>query len=237
MVQYQSNFDSFTFELSENYHREKNTAKATLDKDKSIKGVSKAVKEFYKRLDKQIAKNITEHDIKLDCQKGCSHCCKLRVEIFGYEAVAIAKYIQDTFSDEDKEVCISKLNEASIKAKGLQPETHFVPCAFLKDNSCSIYEMRPAMCRKFSSLSLAACLNNGGGLESHGLKQMSMAAIQGFVEGTRQAGLKPSLYELNQTLFVALSNRTASKDWLKGINVFPMLPPISQSIYHDQNKR
>jgi Fe-S-cluster containining protein len=65
------------------------------------------------------------------CKKGCSHCCYTKVEISAIEAEYIEKSL-------------------GIK-QNLHPiaSTYFgTPCPFLKDNSCSIYEYRPFVCRK-----------------------------------------------------------------------------------------
>lgn len=218
--------DSYMNELAENYQRELNIAKTSFAKDKSQKSIYKGVKDFYKRLDKQMARTIEKYNIGLACKKGCSHCCALRVEVFGYEVIALAKHIQESFSEHEIAAITDQLREASAKAKGLKPEDHFVPCALLKEGACSAYEMRPAMCRKFSSLSLEACLDNVQALENRGLKETTMAAFQGFVEGARHSGLKKTLYELNQALYIAITEASAGKRWISGTEVFPPIPPM-----------
>lgn len=207
-------------ELQENYQRELHISKKSFAADKSDKSIYKTVKEFYKRLDKQISRNIEEHNIRLICSKGCSHCCTLRVEVFGYEVIAIARHIRETFSAEELAEVTGKLAEASNNAKGLRMEEHFVPCALLKDGTCSIYEMRPAMCRKFSSLSLESCLDNCQAAENKGLKESTMASFHGFAEGARHSGLKKTLYEFNEALNVAVTEPLVWKRWIAGSEVF-----------------
>ena len=65
------------------------------------------------------------------CKKGCSHCCYIKVEISAIEAEYIEKSL-------------------GIKQNPHPIETNCfgTPCPFLKDNSCSIYELRPFVCRK-----------------------------------------------------------------------------------------
>jgi Fe-S-cluster containining protein len=216
----------FIEELQENHQRELHISKRTFTEGKSDKSIHKAVKAFYKRLDRQIAGNIEKHDIPLVCSKGCSHCCTLRVELFGYEVIAIANHIRDSFSTAEFAEVTKKLAEASESAKGLRMEEHFVPCALLKDGICSIYEMRPAMCRKFSSLSLESCLDNCQAAENRGLKESTMAAYHGFAEGARQGGLRKTLYELNQALNVAVNKPLVWKRWINGSEVFVPIPLI-----------
>lgn len=73
------------------------------------------------------------------CEKGCTACCKMNVEISQIEANLIAE-------------------KTGIPAKQLPKsqshnENEFigVPCVFLKDGACSIYEIRPFVCRNHVS--------------------------------------------------------------------------------------
>lgn len=69
------------------------------------------------------------------CGKGCSDCCKMNVSISVIEAERIAAY--------------SGRRMASLS----RPQRHAledfngVPCPFLKDSACSVYEHRPFACR------------------------------------------------------------------------------------------
>lgn len=219
--------DQYQQELAENFQRELHIAKKIFQKEKTPKSIFNGVRECYRRLDRQISSNIVKHSIKTECKAGCSHCCSTRVEVFGYEIVAISKYINDTTSGEQKIDLMRRLEEASNKARGLRIKEHFLPCALLIDGMCSIYAMRPAMCRKFNSVSLVACISSSHaflGMENEGLRETTMASIQGFAEGCRQAGLKKEVYELNQALYVALLDSTALKKWMAGSEVFVSIP-------------
>lgn len=73
------------------------------------------------------------------CGKGCSGCCQMNVTVSQLEANFIVK-------------------ETGIKPARLtrsvrhsQDEFMGVPCPFLKEGSCSIYEARPYPCRKHIS--------------------------------------------------------------------------------------
>lgn len=70
------------------------------------------------------------------CSNGCSSCCKMNVTISKLEANFIEK-------------------KTGIKATQVTSDIHHspekflgIPCPFLKENSCSIYEVRPFACRK-----------------------------------------------------------------------------------------
>lgn len=70
------------------------------------------------------------------CAKGCSSCCKMNVTISQIEA----NIISEKTGLNVKQLSNSK-NHNSEEFIG-------IPCMFLKGDSCSIYEVRPFVCRK-----------------------------------------------------------------------------------------
>jgi len=216
-------------EIAQIYQREKVIGKTAFSdsqasKGRSAKSVHRGVKAFYGRLSRQFDENTIKHSIHLACKAGCSACCSLRVEVFDFEAVAIAKHVESTFDASQKARLEDRLRSASVSSKGLAISEHFVPCAFLEDQRCTIYEMRPAMCRKYHSVDIQSCLEHGEAMEVEGLKNTTMAGFQGFVEGVKQSGLKPTLHELNQALHCLISDPKAIQNWLNGITIFVPLP-------------
>lgn len=84
------------------------------------------------------------------CKKGCGYCCYQNIVISSWEAKRIAKFslrkmnavIGHEFPTYDTQ---EELSELANKFMG-----H--PCPFLKKDACSIYEIRPFMCRLHVSL-------------------------------------------------------------------------------------
>lgn len=68
------------------------------------------------------------------CKVGCTHCCKMPTLVSALEAKEIAR-----------------ATGAKLSAPTLSPVADMsydgVPCTFLVDNACSIYEHRPFACR------------------------------------------------------------------------------------------
>ncbi|HDX8437820.1 YkgJ family cysteine cluster protein [Aeromonas dhakensis] len=65
------------------------------------------------------------------CEKGCSHCCYIPVAVSELEVEYIERSLKikrKSFSEYDR--------------------TQSKPCPFLKNNSCSIYNVRPFVCRR-----------------------------------------------------------------------------------------
>lgn len=75
------------------------------------------------------------------CKKGCSKCCNMAVTISSYEA----KLIGDAIGVEPKVV--------PNRTDDMSQEYLNVPCTFLIDNECSIYEARPSPCRTHFNIS------------------------------------------------------------------------------------
>lgn len=85
------------------------------------------------------------------CKAGCSHCCTMTTMLYRHEAVAIAK-----FSGR-------KMHELEMRpydvAHLIGTRYFGTPCPFLKNNRCSVYDVRPLVCRLHHSLNddIAAC--------------------------------------------------------------------------------
>lgn len=113
--------------------------------------------------------------LTISCQKGCGACCqRLMVPVSPPEAFALAKMLKDLPQDH-RERIEHRLIEtrARLQNAGLLPllqelaesprqksdsdvdpinRAYYalrLPCIFLENNSCSIYEHRPAACREY----------------------------------------------------------------------------------------
>lgn len=96
------------------------------------------------------------------CKPGCSQCCHIPVTLNRFEAEVIAAQI-------GVKLASPKLPKLLIPTvEGLQADKakftdyikgfNAVPCTFLKNNECSIYENRPVICRGHMSLDSDALL-------------------------------------------------------------------------------
>ena len=100
---------------------------------------SKKVK--YIRLHKVVNDAATHIYPHSACTKGCSYCCHISVSVTPYEAALIGQVIHTP------PIPIKYSNPFRVsKFAG-------VPCPFLKDNSCSIYNIRPIVCRAHFNIS------------------------------------------------------------------------------------
>jgi Fe-S-cluster containining protein len=109
----------------------------------------------------------------VSCQKGCAACCRMLVPISPPEAFAL-KTMVDALPDERRKVLLDRLSSARVRLQeteilarltALVESEHpltdedmepinrdyyalRMACPFLEEETCSIYEDRPAACRE-----------------------------------------------------------------------------------------
>ena len=83
---------------------------------------------------------------QIDCQQ-CGNCCKtLMIQVTAAEASSVAAHLQ-----QDPHQFMDAYLEKGI---GEQMIMQSMPCTFLQNRSCSIYEHRFAGCKEFPALHL-----------------------------------------------------------------------------------
>lgn len=95
----------------------------------SLNALYDKVSEFEKKLSEE-ALNLSQ------CRKGCSRCCFTDISVFQLEADAITSWFNGLPEERKSEI-------RSLWSRSQQPEA----CAFLRDDICTIYEVRPMICR------------------------------------------------------------------------------------------
>jgi Fe-S-cluster containining protein len=118
-----------------------------------------------------VASQLAEAGQRISCKAGCGACCRQMVPVSIFEAEALAAWIR-TLPEARRQELAGRFHQALLKlaAAGLidrmvnedwLSETasarqmnldYFyqrVPCPFLENESCSIYPIRPLVCREF----------------------------------------------------------------------------------------
>lgn len=86
----------------------------------------------------------------ISCKAGCSACCHQKVDLGAFEGALIEKYLHDNPIAVDKD----RLRRQAEALKGEAGSYEKLPfeerrCVFLSaDQTCSIYSVRPLMCRR-----------------------------------------------------------------------------------------
>lgn len=95
-------------------------------------------------------------EIEVSCQKGCSACCHMEVEITNYEARILVARLHDGREIDFERLEKQSQRELQDKAWRLGRREATNRCVFLnKEEACGIYEERPVMCRRHSVTSPA----------------------------------------------------------------------------------
>lgn len=115
---------------------------------------------------------------EVSCKKGCGACCRQLVPLSPPEAAMIFEFVESMPEPRKSEVsnrfaaAVERLKEQRLleKLEGLQnlliSDEEYkaivkecflqqIPCPFLVNECCSIYEVRPSMCREYAVISPA----------------------------------------------------------------------------------
>jgi Fe-S-cluster containining protein len=161
------------------------------------------------------------------CRAGCSFCCHLRVMVYPHEAIALFRYLRSRIPKEQADVIQARLvaNAAHIgKLSGEGRMATGVACAFLGEGKCSAYEVRPAACSGYHSLSKEQCEEAcNTPLGSHdripvlkGLRYVAAALDDGMDQALAAARLSGTRVELNTAVAALIRNPSLIGRWRSG---------------------
>jgi uncharacterized protein len=92
-----------------------------------------------RRLNAIVRETTDEVWARIDC-RNCANCCKTRYTLFSRaEMIRIAEYLGTTLED-------LRTRYLTYDAEEGRYTTQELPCPFLKENLCTVYEVRPAVC-------------------------------------------------------------------------------------------
>jgi hypothetical protein len=166
---------------------------------------------------------------RAECEPGCTSCCYLMVLGSPLEILSIAGRLLETQTPAELEVIKTRLQRVSEHS--LDPAVRIkakVPCGLLEDDRCTVYELRPGVCRVMLSQSRAACescLNGKAG-------GIPYIAHPSKIAGVMQMGIDYALLtrrklstesaELSRALLMALADyEGVLASWVAGEDPFP----------------
>jgi len=116
--------------------------------------VTAAEEELAARLD-------AAEEAHIACKAGCGICCMVNVAVLFPEAVAIVGYLNRHFNKSEAALLKARVAELYRQIRWLDEEERLFlrqPCAFLDERgSCSIYPVRPLLCRSVTSIDPEDC--------------------------------------------------------------------------------
>jgi Fe-S-cluster containining protein len=177
-----------------------------------------AAVEFVANLHRAVDKVMQQPGTLTACHAGCACCCQVRVEATEPEIFRIARELRQR-PPAQIAILVERLRNRAAAADEASSLLH--DCAFLEDRLCSIYEVRPAVCRRAHSLSAERCHSFAPEIPQD-LDRLLRAEvlITGTSEAYRRVGLQSSAHELCGAVLLALTDATAGTRWLDGEAVF-----------------
>jgi Fe-S-cluster containining protein len=163
----------------------------------------------------------------LACREGCNFCCHLRVMVFPHEAIALFRYLDRHMPQEQADGIRARLSENAERRAKLSGAGQLVPamrCAFLIDGRCSAYEVRPAACSAYHSLSKGRCEDGfhkePGAVHRipvlQALRYVAAALDEGMDKGLAVAGLNGMHIELHTALAALVRDPGLIDKWRAG---------------------
>ncbi len=203
----------------------KKDIKARLGKQASGEAVVHAIDVFHRCSDQLLRQRLKAMPpVGFACRKGCDPCCHLRIEALPPEVFRIVAHLE-TLAGTRRRVLVGRLERHLGYARGKTYRDYHAPCPFLGDGgACSIYAVRPRICRSHLSTSRSACETPGNARPDPALRQAGDALAMAVIDIYKQRGLCMHPAELGQAVLRALTDDTLKGRWLAGEDVFERLP-------------
>ncbi len=223
---------AFQQQLKTAFENERDQVAAQCSKEVNFESLNTAIVNFYRRLDNTITGVSTHIEQDIQCQEGCSYCCHFRVDVSANEVFAIVEHVRSNFTSDQLEKLVQKATHNKTKLELLSQAKRIVTniaCPLLEDNTCSIYSMRPSMCRKMHSTNVESCQHSYDNPEDKNIENaehpvlsaITMTMLTAAREGFSALGLDKTVYDLNDVLIAALSDSKYKKRWLNAKKAFP----------------
>ncbi len=224
--------DMFQEQLKKTFESERDLVIKECGNNKNSSSLNTATINFYARLDETIAGASTHIEQGVHCKKSCSYCCYFRVDVSANEIFAISDCMQTSFTNEELKQFVERANENKKQISMLSQAKRIVTniaCPLLVDDTCSVYAVRPSMCRKIHSMNVEACKHsyenpedrNVENAEHPVLSAITMTMLIAARDGFSSHNLDDTVYDLSEVLIFALEDSKYKKRWLNGKKAFP----------------
>jgi Putative zinc- or iron-chelating domain len=160
---------------------------------------------------------------QIACAAGCGACCHQLVALAPAEAVAIAWFVPQRFTEGERRDLADRIAslDAATRGKTASERARLrLPCAFLAEGRCLIYEARPLRCRAVHSRDAAHCgwvlVNPDAAARQRGARsdaapylvapaKIMDAALTGLARACRSIGIDSESLELTAAARIALA--------------------------------
>jgi Fe-S-cluster containining protein len=160
-----------------------------------------------------------EYRPPVQCKEGCAFCCrKPGVLVTIPEFVRIVEQLLATLdrrSLDQLRLRIARYVSALDGRSFNEPTNAEVPCPLLVNDRCSVYAIRPLVCRSYNSTSVEACrrasLDQTSTVPIFAmLKDVTDGITVGVAQALERRGLSRALLDLGSALAIALEREPAA---------------------------
>jgi len=121
-----------------------------------------SLEDFLRQVENELSAGLSASDSDMiACTAGCGSCCRVNVATLSPEAHNIAAYLRLTCSAAELEQLRGRMHRMLVVISGLDDDERIAtnqPCVFLDHlGSCSIYPVRPLLCRSVTSTCADTC--------------------------------------------------------------------------------
>jgi Fe-S-cluster containining protein len=165
------------------------------------------------------------------CKKGCAHCCVVFITVLLPEAVSIAAYLR---KEGRAEKLIPLLEERVIETRWTEEQDWSLlgkKCIFLDEGgSCSIYTVRPLLCRAVTSAFAEDCHEALASrimgeekpiLMNLLIKKTYEQSFHALADAMKNNGMDSAGLELTRAVLCALKNKDLAERLKKGEKIRP----------------
>jgi len=201
---------------------------------KSDRKAIKLAQYWLDRTDNAIERIVSLENLPepIDCRPGCHYCCYNQPIVTPPEALLIGCFVKETFTDRKR----SELSERMVsilertRDKGhdeVMMMRHELPCIFLVDGRCSVYKVRPAICRACSSTSAEHCATLFEARDTRArlrcyaqIRKIFQTAHAGLIESCAAMGCQSNFMLIAEAMHDYFRHPRPIEAWLDGEKVF-----------------
>lgn len=191
-----------------------------------------AVSAFF-LADHQTRRFESEQDLPhpIACRENCAPCCYNQVELTVPEALLIGHHIAGNLSPAEKDLVLAAATRhinltAGKSQSAIAAMRRELPCPLLIDRRCSVYPVRPLVCRAMHGFDRERCEAElgAGSLASSTYyahrHDIGVSVSAGLREGCRAAGLQAGPFNLTRALHDFFTRENPVERWLRGEEIF-----------------
>jgi Fe-S-cluster containining protein len=172
------------------------------------------------------------------CQPGCYFCCHNQIELTPPEALLLGDYVEQNFSDREKRQLRERIEGAVNLKTGKTPKEvagsrQQLPCPCLTGGKCSVYPVRPLVCRAMHALEVGQCeaslkFQDLRPVEHYSHRQVFIRSLaKGLLDGCRVLGCQAGALDLAWALRDFFAQPEPAARWIRGEKVFTGIAPFA----------